>query len=102
MAIKRCTESFSVWREGVPTAFTVGQLVDEKHPIIRSHGHLFADPEATVRPAAVEAATAAPGELRDLAPPATTGEGEASEEETAGDASSDEKPSAPRRGRRTK
>lgn len=76
MAIKRCSESFTIWRDGAPVAFQAGQLVDEKHPILKTHGHLFADPatvdssgpfELKAKP--VEEATAAPGEQRALTPP---------------------------------
>jgi hypothetical protein len=76
MAIKRCSESFTIWRDGAPVAFVAGQLVDDKHPILKTHGHLFADPEATPRTAPpvqlkpVEEATANPGEQRTLTPPA--------------------------------
>ncbi|MEH0578992.1 hypothetical protein QBA54_31985 [Streptomyces sp. B21-108] len=76
MAIKRCTESFTIWRDGAPVAFVAGQLVDDKHPILKSHGHLFSDPETAARPALaptlkpVEQATADPGEQRALTPPA--------------------------------
>jgi hypothetical protein len=74
MAIKRCSESFTIWREGAPVAFIAGQMVDDKHPILKTHGHLFADPETVKRPApaavrATEQATADPGEARTLTPP---------------------------------
>lgn len=80
MAIKRCNESFTIWRDGAPVAFAAGQLVDDKHPILKSHGHLFGDPETASRPApaaamraqAAEQTTAAPGELRTLTPPTQT------------------------------
>lgn len=73
--MKRCTESFTIWRDGAPVAFVVGQLVDDKHPILKTHKHLFAEPEASsgqappaqLRP--VEQATADPGENRTLTPP---------------------------------
>jgi hypothetical protein len=95
MAIKRCSEAFSVWQDGVPTVFTAGQLVDEKHPILKTHGHLFRDPETAALPqpapaVRVEQATADPGEARTLTAPATPD-----------GADDDAKPTA-RRGRRTK
>ncbi|MFD7709475.1 hypothetical protein [Streptomyces sp. NPDC059786] len=74
--MKRCTESFTIWRDGAPVAFTAGQLVDDKHPILKSHKHLFAEPQATAGHAPpaqlkpVEEATASPGENRTLTPPA--------------------------------
>lgn len=74
--MKRCTESFTVWRNGAPVAFTAGQLVDDKHPILKTHNHLFDEPDAAtgrtpnfaLKP--VEQATSAPGEQRTLTPPA--------------------------------
>ncbi|MFZ3569422.1 hypothetical protein ACNYS0_20950 [Streptomyces sp. BH034] len=85
--MKRCTESFSIWQDGAPVAFTAGQLVDDKHPILKTHGHLFAEP-VTSPPAArplraTEQATADPGEARTLAPPApaTTGPTDAEPED---------------------
>lgn len=73
--MKRCTESFTIWRDGAPMAFVAGQLLDDKHPILKTHGHLFADPVTVPRPApaavrATEQATADPGEARTLTPPA--------------------------------
>lgn len=77
--MKRCTESFTIWRDGAPVAFVAGQLVEDKHPILKTHRHLFAEPEAAsgqevarqLKP--VEQATADPGELRTLTPPTETG-----------------------------
>ncbi|MEU5077100.1 hypothetical protein AB0G76_36960 [Streptomyces asoensis] len=77
--MKRCNESFTIWRDGAPVAFTAGQLVDDKHPILKTHKHLFGELEAssghaqpsTLRP--VEQATADPGQPRSLTPPASTG-----------------------------
>jgi hypothetical protein len=76
--MKRCTESFTIWRDGAPVAFAVDQLVDDKHPILKTHKHLFAEPEAStgqskaapLRP--VEQATSEPGEKRALTPPEET------------------------------
>ncbi|MDH6435607.1 hypothetical protein M2158_004084 [Streptomyces sp. SAI-144] len=82
MAIKRCSESFTIWRDGAPVAFVAGQLIDEKHPILKTHGHLFDDPATVPRPAPaeltatpVEEATANPGEQRNLTPPTAVGDG---------------------------
>lgn len=77
--MKRCTESFTIWRDGAPVGFTVGQLVDDKHPILKSHKHLFGEleassghaPPSTLRP--VEQATADPGQVRTLTPPVPAG-----------------------------
>ncbi|MFF7067304.1 hypothetical protein [Streptomyces pseudovenezuelae] len=74
--MKRCTESFTIWRDGAPVGFVAGQLVEDKHPILKTHGHLFAEPVATAGQAAaplkpVEEATANPGEQRTLTPPTT-------------------------------
>lgn len=76
--MQRCNESFTIWRDGAPVAFTVGQLIDDKHPILKTHRHLFAEPQATHRPGgaeplrATEQATADPGIARTLTPPAQT------------------------------
>jgi hypothetical protein len=73
--MKRCTESFTIWRDGAPVAFVAGQLVEDKHPILKTHKHLFAEPEASAGQAPptqlkpVEQATADPGEPRALTPP---------------------------------
>jgi predicted DNA-binding protein (UPF0251 family) len=75
--MQRCTESFTIWRNGAPVAFVAGQLVDDKHPILKTHHHLFEEPQATHRPAAatqlrpVEQATADPGTARTLTPPSS-------------------------------
>lgn len=79
--MKRCTESFTIWRDGAPVAFTAGQLVDDKHPILKSHKHLFEEPSGS-RPASaftlkpVEQATADPGQQRSLTPPAGAADGD--------------------------
>ncbi|MFI8294441.1 hypothetical protein ACIGCZ_00690 [Streptomyces nigra] len=77
--MKRCTESFTIWRDGAPFAFVAGQLVDDKHPILKTHKHLFADPTPTapsappaMRARPAEQATAEPGEARALTPPQQT------------------------------
>jgi hypothetical protein len=73
--MQRCNESFTIWRNGAPVAFVAGQLIDDKHPILKTHRHLFSEPTATasgpfvLRPA--EQATADPGEARTLTPPAS-------------------------------
>lgn len=80
--MKRCTESFTIWRDGAPVGFVAGQLVDDKHPILKTHKHLFAEPEAIsgqevarqLKP--VEQASADPGEQRTLTPPKVAGGGD--------------------------
>ncbi|MBK3556298.1 hypothetical protein JHN55_07060 [Streptomyces sp. MBT56] len=75
MAVQRCVESFTVWRGGVPITFTAGQLLEEKHPILKTHGHLFQDVATAARPRQaqrVEAAVNDPGTARALTPPAET------------------------------
>ncbi|MFD5975563.1 hypothetical protein [Streptomyces bacillaris] len=76
--MQRCTESFTIWRNGAPVAFVAGQLVDDKHPILKTHRHLFAEPQAT-RPVGgaeplrgTEQATADPGTARTLTPPSAS------------------------------
>jgi hypothetical protein len=72
--MQRCNESFIIWRDGAPVAFVAGQLIDDKHPILKTHRHLFSEPTAAasgpfvLRP--TEQATADPGEARTLTPPA--------------------------------
>ncbi|ROQ69176.1 hypothetical protein EDD93_3673 [Streptomyces sp. 840.1] len=72
--MQRCTQSFSIWRDGAPVAFVAGQLIDDKHPILKTHRHLFEEPQATHPGAtplrAVEQTTAEPGTVRTLTPPA--------------------------------
>jgi len=77
--MKRCSESFTVWRNGAPVAFVAGQLIDDKHPILKTHGHLFAEPTASVPGGSTalhalpaEQATNEPGEQRTLTPPTQT------------------------------
>ncbi|MFG2589054.1 hypothetical protein [Streptomyces sp. NPDC048438] len=73
MSVKRCVQSFTVWRGGAPITFTAGQLLEEKHPILKTHGHLFQDAATAAQPRQaqrIEAATADPGEHRTLTPPA--------------------------------
>lgn len=72
MTIKRCKAAFSVWVGGSPRVYSGGQLVDEKDPVLKTHGHLFEDIDVhvaarTARQA--EAATAGPGEHRTLSTP---------------------------------
>jgi hypothetical protein len=87
--MKRCTESFTIWRDGAPVAFVNGQLVEDKHPILKTHKHLFAELEASAGQAPpaqlkpVEQATAAPGETRILTPPAA-GTGAQEDRRTSG------------------
>ncbi|MFD4934500.1 hypothetical protein [Streptomyces virginiae] len=72
MATKRCTAAFSVWVGGSPRVYAGGQLVDDKDPVLKTHGHLFEDVETHVaarKARAVESATAGPDELRTLTPP---------------------------------
>ncbi|MET8707774.1 hypothetical protein [Streptomyces californicus] len=75
MAVQRCREAFTIWRNGAPITYTAGQLVEDKDPILKSHRHLFQDvAEAARRPTQsipAEAATNEPGERRTLTPPAT-------------------------------
>lgn len=99
MAIKRCTEGFTIWdKSGAPVSFAAGQLVDEKHPILKTHRHLFDDPATVARPAPaelkakpVEEATANPGEQRNLTPPTEVG----GDPEPKADGQADAKPFDP-------
>ncbi len=88
MAVQRCREAFTIWRDGAPITYTAGQLVPDKDPILKSHGHLFQDvAEAARRPVQsipAEAATNEPGERRTLTPPATVPNPDENPEEDSG------------------
>ena len=69
----RCTGGFAVWSDGRPRVFSGGALVADDDPILKTHGASFEPVETyTARrsaapqsaSAAVETATAAPGEAR--------------------------------------
>lgn len=73
MSVKRCVEAFTVWRGGAPITFTAGQLLEDKHPILTTHSHMFQDVETAAQPRQaqrVEAAVNDPGTVRTLTPPA--------------------------------
>lgn len=73
--VQRCVEAFTVWRDGVPITFTAGQLLEDKHPILKTHQHLFQDVATAAQPRQaqrIEAAVDDPGTARSLTPPATT------------------------------
>lgn len=62
---KRVTSGFSVWVDGAPVVYAGGVLVADDDPILKTHGHLFADADTFTRPrSGPEEATAAPGEQR--------------------------------------
>ncbi|MFI9344928.1 hypothetical protein ACIG0D_27235 [Streptomyces sp. NPDC052773] len=87
MSIKRAVQSFTAYVDGMPRSVRAGDLVEDGDPVLKGRAHLFEDVETHVaqgsqRPR-VEAATAAPGEQRDLTPP-----------------SGDSGTTSPRRGRR--
>lgn len=72
MAVQRCVESFTVWQGGAPVTFTAGQLLEDAHPILKTHRHLFQDVTTAARPRQaqrIEAAVDDPGSLRNLTPP---------------------------------
>jgi hypothetical protein len=73
--VQRCVEAFTIWRAGVPITFTPGQLVEDKHAILKTHRHLFQDVATAAQPRQaqhIEAAVNDPGTARDLTPPAAT------------------------------
>lgn len=75
MAVQRCREAFTVWHDGAPITYTAGQLVEDKHPILKTHQHLFEDVATAARPrpaASIEAAVSDPGTPRSLTPPSET------------------------------
>ncbi|MBP2583394.1 hypothetical protein J3A78_003872 [Streptomyces sp. PvR006] len=71
----RVLEPFTVWRDGMPVAYTAGRLVEDKDPILKTHGALFENVDAAVKQQAarrIEAATNEPGTARTLTPPTST------------------------------
>ncbi len=75
----RCTESFAFFRDGRPHVFAGGQEVLEGDPVLSTHGAFFEAAEDAVSRRAskrtAEAASAAPGELRTVAPSAVVADG---------------------------
>lgn len=69
MAIKRCRESFAYFAGGAPHVIHAGELFNDDDPVVTKHPTSFEDVDAHVsNRAAVEQATAAPGEKRSVAP----------------------------------
>jgi hypothetical protein len=69
MATLRCKEPFSADLGGVPRTIPAGALLDSTDPIVKGREHLFESVDVYMdrrAPAAVEAATAAPGEKRSV------------------------------------
>lgn len=72
MAIKRCTNPFTAWANGVPTVFTADKLFDTDDPAFKAlsadqQREFFEDAELYTQRrmgTQVETATAAPGERR--------------------------------------
>lgn len=74
--VQRCVQPFVIWPAGAPVAYTAGRLVEDSDPILKTHRHHFEAAEAVARrntAARVEAASAAPGELRTVTSPAQSG-----------------------------
>lgn len=72
--IKRAIQPFTAYIDGMPRVVRAGDLVEDTDPVMQGRTHLFETVEEHVaqnqpRPR-VESATAAPGEQRDLTPPA--------------------------------
>ena len=73
MGILRCKEAFAVTdKDGAALVFAPGDLVDEKNTHVKGRESLFEPVEAAAerQPRDVEAATAAPGERRNVTKPA--------------------------------
>lgn len=73
--VQRCVEGFTVWRGGAPITFAAGQLLEDRHPILKTHRHLFQDVATAAQPRQaqrMEAAVNDPGTARELTPPAAT------------------------------
>jgi len=79
--VQRCVQPFVIWPAGAPVAYTAGRLVEDSDPILKTHRHHFEAVEAVARrntaAARVEAASAAPGELRSVTLPAQSGPADA-------------------------
>ena len=75
MTIRRATQPFTAYVDGMPRVVRAGDLVEDTDPVLKGRAHLFEAVEEHVaqrqarKP--VESATAAPGEVRDLTPPAS-------------------------------
>lgn len=71
---QRCKGGFAVQTEDGPLVYAAGRLVSDDDPILRTHRHLFEPVEMQVQRqeqaprsvTAVETATAAPGEARQV------------------------------------
>jgi hypothetical protein len=73
---QRWRDAFAVSTDGGPLVFPAGRLVSDDDPILRTHGHLFEAVEVQVQrqesasrsvtAVAVETASAAPGEVRQV------------------------------------
>ena len=71
---QRCKGGFAVQTGQGPMVYAAGRLVGDDDPILRTHAHLFEPVEAQVQRqeatprsvTAVETATAAPGEARQV------------------------------------
>jgi hypothetical protein len=83
MAVLSCTEAFSYFEpNGVPRVLRPGDVVDDNDPAVKGREHFFEKVESTVLRATdrragkdtgdgiIEQATKAPGEKRNVAPPA--------------------------------
>ncbi len=60
----RCTESFTIFRDGVPDVYAAGLLVNGDEPILDTHGQYFEQASATFPRARSEVADADPGTPR--------------------------------------
>lgn len=76
MAIKRATQPFTAYIDGMPRVVRAGDLVEDTDPVMQGRAHLFETVEEHVaqrqpQQPQVETATAEPGEQRNLTPPAS-------------------------------
>lgn len=91
MSLLKCKDSFVVYdTPGIPRLVAAGQTVEDDDPIVKGREHHFEALEATAKPVRSflsrgEVASAAPGELRSLIPPA--GDAETGEQAQDGDGS---------------
>lgn len=71
---QRCRDAFAIQTKDGPLVYAAGRLVSDDDPILRTHRHLFEPVEMQVQRqeqaprsvTAVETATAAPGEARQV------------------------------------
>jgi hypothetical protein len=69
----RCSDPFTVWKDGVPVVYSSDREIFEDDPILKTHRHHFEPAsDRVLQRTRTETATASPGELRGpVLPPST-------------------------------